>query len=90
MGDSPWAVGQLLSHFTDGAAEAQRRVLHRENILGTRRPIPAWAGQSLGIVHDQVSVWHAPKMTNEPILSRSKGRGNLTQKTKSSCQYSLA
>lgn len=90
MGDSPWAVGQLLSHFTDGAAEAQRRVSHRETILGTRRPIPAWAGQSLEIVHNQVSVWHALKMTNEPILSGSKGRGNLIGKTKSSCQHSLA
>lgn len=89
-GDSPWAAVQLHSHFTDGVAEAQRRVSRMETVLGTRWPAPARAGLSSGIVHDKVSVRHTLKMTNEPILNGSKGRGNLIRKTKSFLQHSLA
>lgn len=39
---------QLPSHFTDGVAEAQRRVSHVEIALGTRRPAPAWGSSVFG------------------------------------------
>lgn len=40
--NAPWTPGQLHSHFAEGVAEPERRVLHMGTGLGTPRPGRAW------------------------------------------------